>query len=136
MARDHSDSEQVLGRAPKPALNLSGLEPLTVPRSEASFMMIGERTNVTGSPRFRKLIKEGNFEEALAVARQQVENGANMIDVNFDEGLLDGEASMTKFLNLIAAEPDISRVRYQALPQSGLETWSCSLRHPADLRQS
>ena len=73
-------------------------------------MMIGERTNVTGSPRFRKLIKEGDFEEALAVARQQVENGANMIDVNFDEGLLDGEASMTKFLNLIAAEPDISRV--------------------------
>ena len=73
-------------------------------------MMIGERTNVTGSPRFRRLIKEGDFEEALAVARQQVENGANMIDVNFDEGLLDGEASMTKFLNLIAAEPDISRV--------------------------
>jgi len=97
-------------KTPTPALNLSGLEPLSVPRSDASFMMIGERTNVTGSPRFRKLIKEGNFEEALAVARQQVENGANMIDVNFDEGLLDGEASMTKFLNLIAAEPDISRV--------------------------
>ena len=96
--------------SPTPALNLSGLEPLSVPRTDASFMMIGERTNVTGSPRFRKLIKEGNFEEALAVARQQVENGANMIDVNFDEGLLDGEASMTKFLNLIAAEPDISRV--------------------------
>ena len=96
--------------APEPRLNLSGLEPLAVPRANASFMMIGERTNVTGSPRFRKLIKEGDFEEALAVARQQVENGANMIDVNFDEGLLDGEASMTKFLNLIAAEPDISRV--------------------------
>lgn len=74
------------------------------------FLMIGERTNVTGSPRFRKMIKEERFEDAVAVARQQVENGANMIDVNFDEGLLDSEACMTKFLNLIAAEPDISRV--------------------------
>ncbi len=74
------------------------------------FVIIGERTNVTGSPQFRKLIKENRFEEAVAVARQQVENGANIIDVNFDEGLLDSEACMTRFLNLIAAEPDISRV--------------------------
>ena len=74
------------------------------------FLLIGERTNVTGSPAFKKLIKAGDFEAALAVARQQVENGANVIDVNFDEGLLDGEACMTKFLNLIGSEPDISRV--------------------------
>jgi 5-methyltetrahydrofolate--homocysteine methyltransferase len=72
--------------------------------------MIGERTNVTGSPRFKKLILEDKFDEALAVARQQVENGANIIDVNFDEGLLDGEACMTRFLNFVASEPDIARV--------------------------
>ncbi len=76
----------------------------------SNFVMIGERTNVTGSPRFRKLIQEDRFDDALAVARQQVENGANIIDVNFDEGLLDSEACMTRFLNLIASEPDISRV--------------------------
>ncbi len=73
-------------------------------------MMIGERTNVTGSPKFAKLIKEGKFDAALSIARQQVENGANIIDVNFDEGLLDGEACMTKFMNLLMAEPDIARV--------------------------
>ncbi len=74
------------------------------------FLLIGERTNVTGSPRFRKLIQAGDFEAAVAIARQQVDNGANLIDVNFDEGLLDSEACMTRFLNLIAAEPDIARV--------------------------
>ena len=72
--------------------------------------MVGERTNVTGSPRFSKLIKAGNFETALSVAKQQVENGANIIDVNFDEGLLDSVECMKKFLNLIAAEPDIAKV--------------------------
>lgn len=72
--------------------------------------MVGERTNVTGSPAFKKLIVDGNFEQALVVARQQVENGANIIDVNFDEGLLDSEACMARFMNLIAAEPDICRV--------------------------
>ena len=71
--------------------------------------MVGERTNVTGSPRFRKL-KEGKLDEALNIASQQVQNGANIIDVNFDEGLLDSEACMTQFLNLIASEPEISRV--------------------------
>ncbi|MBI1261183.1 MAG: methionine synthase [Rhizobiales bacterium] len=76
----------------------------------ANFINVGERTNVTGSARFRKLITEGNFDEALVVARQQVENGAQMIDVNMDEGMLDSEAAMVKFLNLMAAEPDISRV--------------------------
>jgi 5-methyltetrahydrofolate--homocysteine methyltransferase len=88
---------------------LSGLEPLTI-RPDSNFTMIGERTNVTGSPRFAKLIKAGDFEGALEVARQQVDGGANILDVCFDEGMLDSEASMTRFLNLIAAEPDISRV--------------------------
>ncbi|MBC2606910.1 methionine synthase [Pelagicoccus albus] len=93
-----------------PALRLSGLEPFEVKEARAPFVMVGERTNVTGSPRFKKLIKEEKFDDALAVARQQVENGANIIDINFDEGMLDGEACMTKFLNLVASEPDISRV--------------------------
>ena len=74
------------------------------------FVNIGERTNVTGSAKFRKLITAGDFEAALDVARQQVENGAQIIDVNMDEGMLDSAAAMTRFLNLIAAEPDISRV--------------------------
>ncbi len=87
----------------------SGLEPLKI-TPEANFQMVGERTNVTGSPKFARLIKEEKFEEALVIARQQVENGANMIDVNFDEGLLDGSKTMRYFLNLLAAEPDISRV--------------------------
>lgn len=92
------------------ATRLSGLEPLTIDPQNKSFLMVGERTNVTGSPRFAKLIKENQFEEALSVARSQVENGANILDINFDEGMLDSEACMTHFLNLIAAEPDISRV--------------------------
>lgn len=94
----------------EPALRLSGLEPYEVKGEKAPFVMVGERTNVMGSPRFRRLIKEEKFEDALAVARQQVENGANIIDINFDEGLLDSEACMTKFMNLVASEPDISRV--------------------------
>ena len=90
-------------------LRLSGLEAFTA-RAEIPFINIGERTNVTGSPRFAKLILAGNYDEALAVARQQVEAGAQLIDINMDEGMLDGVAAMTKFLNLIASEPDISRV--------------------------
>ena len=73
-------------------------------------MNVGERTNVTGSPRFAKLILEGQYEEALSVARQQVEGGAQIIDVNMDEGMLDSEEAMTTFLNLVASEPDIARV--------------------------
>ena len=87
-------------------LRLSGLEPLTI-RPDANFVNIGERTNVTGSPSFAKLILAGKFEEALAVARQQVENGAQIIDVNMDEGMLDGVKAMTHFLNLVGSEPDI-----------------------------
>jgi 5-methyltetrahydrofolate--homocysteine methyltransferase len=90
---------------------LSGLEPLNIAQGkEKTFIMVGERTNVTGSPAFAKLIRENKFDEALQVARQQVENGANIIDINFDEGMIDGVACMERFLKLIAAEPDISRV--------------------------
>ena len=87
----------------------SGLEALTI-RPESNFQMVGERTNVTGSPKFSRLVKEEKFSEALDIARQQVESGANIIDINFDEGLLDGPQTMRYFLNLLAAEPDISRV--------------------------
>ena len=90
-------------------LKLSGLEPLII-TPESNFINIGERTNVTGSRKFLRLIKEEKFEEALEVARAQVEGGAQIIDVNMDEGLLDGVEAMTTFLNLIAAEPDIARV--------------------------
>ncbi|MEY4875551.1 MAG: methionine synthase, partial [Bacteroidota bacterium] len=93
----------------KPYLTLAGLEPLTI-RPETNFINIGERTNVTGSKMFARLIKEDKYDEALAVALQQVENGAQVIDVNMDEGMLDGEAAMTRFLNLIASEPNISKV--------------------------
>lgn len=99
-------------RVPKrpPATRLSGLEPLKIEGDSAPFIMIGERTNVTGSPQFAKLIRSDDFDDALVVARQQVENGANIIDVNFDEALLNGEACMERFLNLISSEPDIARV--------------------------
>lgn len=94
----------------KPALRLSGLEPLNIVAGESPFTYVGERTNVTGSPRFKKLIKADDFEGALAIARSQVEKGAQVIDVNFDEGMLEGEQCMTRFLHLVASEPDISRV--------------------------
>lgn len=90
-------------------LKLSGLEPLIV-TTESNFVNIGERTNVTGSKAFLRMIKEGDYEAALAVARDQVENGAQIIDVNMDEGMIDGKEAMVKFLNLIASEPDIARV--------------------------
>jgi 5-methyltetrahydrofolate--homocysteine methyltransferase len=90
-------------------LRLSGLEPFTLTR-ETNFVNIGERTNVTGSKKFARLILAGNFNAGLDIARQQVENGAQVIDVNMDEGMLDGAQAMTTFLNLVAAEPDISRV--------------------------
>lgn len=95
--------------SPESFLRLSGLEPVTI-TPESIFVNIGERTNITGSPKFSKLILSGDFETALTVARQQVEGGAQVIDVNMDEGMIDSEASMTKFLNLIASEPDISKL--------------------------
>ncbi len=107
--------DAVTGLAPRrfepraPRLQLSGLEPFTL-TDEVPFVNVGERTNVTGSAKFRRLVTEGDFAEALDVARQQVENGAQIIDVNMDEGLLDSKQAMVTFLNLIAAEPDIARV--------------------------
>ncbi len=93
----------------EPYLRLSGLEPLVI-RPETNFVNIGERTNVTGSRKFARLIQEENYEEALSVAKDQVEGGAQMIDVNMDEGMLESEEVMTKFLNLMASEPDISKL--------------------------
>jgi 5-methyltetrahydrofolate--homocysteine methyltransferase len=90
-------------------LRLSGLEPLNI-TPEFGFVVVGERTNITGSPKFSKLILAGDFEGALAVARQQVQGGANLLDVNMDEGMIDSEASMTRFLNLIGSEPEIVRI--------------------------
>ena len=98
-----------MSRTNKINLQLSGLEPLYV-NEESIFVNVGERTNVTGSRKFLRLIKEEKYDEALSVAREQVEGGAQIIDVNMDEGMLDGVFAMTKFLNLIAAEPDIARV--------------------------
>jgi 5-methyltetrahydrofolate--homocysteine methyltransferase len=92
-----------------PAMKLSGLEPFNV-TPEVGFVNIGERTNVTGSKVFARMILNNQFDEALVVARQQVENGAQVIDINMDEAMLDSEAAMTRFLNLIASEPDIARV--------------------------
>ncbi|MCH2606544.1 MAG: methionine synthase, partial [Nitrospinales bacterium] len=108
-------SEAVEGVKPRkiPKLDsltkLSGLEPITI-RPDSNFVNVGERTNVTGSARFQRFIKEDNYEEALAVAKQQIENGAQIIDVNMDEGLLDSETAMETFLRMIASEPDIAKV--------------------------
>lgn len=93
----------------QPYLRLAGLEPLTI-RPESNFVNIGERTNVTGSKKFARLIRENKYEEALSVARQQVENGAQVLDVNMDDALLDGAKAMTTFLNLLQAEPDIAKI--------------------------
>ncbi len=107
--------EAVKGIAPRtlpqiaPACRLSGLEPLNIDAGSL-FVNVGERTNVTGSPKFRKLIEAGDYGAAVDVARQQVANGAQIIDVNMDEGMLDSQAAMIRFLNLIGAEPDIARV--------------------------
>jgi 5-methyltetrahydrofolate--homocysteine methyltransferase len=90
-------------------LRLSGLEPLNI-TPEFGFVIIGERTNITGSPKFSKLILAGDLEGALAVARQQVQGGANLLDVNMDEGMIDSEGSMTRFLNLVGSEPEIARI--------------------------
>ncbi len=107
--------EAVAGCAPRAlpeipvACRLAGLEPLTL-TPDSMFVNVGERTNVTGSAKFKRLIKEENYDEALDIARQQVENGAQIIDINMDEGMLDAEACMVRFLKLIASEPDICKV--------------------------
>ncbi|HQE11295.1 MAG TPA: dihydropteroate synthase, partial [Flavipsychrobacter sp.] len=92
-----------------PYLRLSGLEPLVV-RPETNFVNVGERTNVTGSKKFARLIRENKYEEALSVARQQVEGGAQILDVNMDDALLEGELAMTTFINLLQSEPDIAKI--------------------------
>ena len=108
-------AEAVQGVAPRPRpdrpgiVGYSGTEALAV-RPDANFLMIGERTNITGSKRFARLVREENFDAALAVARDQVEAGANILDVNMDEGMIDGPKAMTRFLNLIASEPDITKI--------------------------
>ena len=108
-------SEAVKGVAPRrlPAQGsntvLSGLERLEI-RADSNFINVGERANITGSARFRRLIRSGNFEEAVTVARQQVEDGAQILDINMDEGLLDSESAMERYLKLLASEPDISRL--------------------------
>src|SRR5580693_1159908 len=93
----------------RPYLRLSGLEPLIV-RPETNFINVGERTNVTGSKKFARLIRENKYEEALGVARQQVESGAQILDVNMDDALLEGEKAMQTFLNLLQGEPDIAKI--------------------------
>ncbi|WP_439117424.1 methionine synthase [Nocardioides abyssi] len=93
----------------RPAMRLSGLEPFTIDE-DSLFVNVGERTNITGSARFRTLIKDGDYDTALSVAAQQVENGAQVIDINMDEGMIDGVAAMDRFTKLVASEPDISRV--------------------------
>jgi 5-methyltetrahydrofolate--homocysteine methyltransferase len=92
-----------------PPMKLSGLEPVLI-GTGSLFVNIGERTNVTGSKAFARMILNDQYEEALAVARQQVENGAQIIDINMDEAMLDSQAAMVRFLNLLASEPDIARV--------------------------
>src|SRR6185436_10684064 len=100
-------SHEALAREP---LRLSGSQPFT--QQQGVFMMIGERTNVAGSPKFAKLVKEGNYEAAVSVARQQVENGANVIDICMDEGMIDGVAAMTRFLQLLGSEPEVAKVPF------------------------
>src|SRR5579872_4894528 len=98
-----------LNTEPKP-LRLSGSQPFTQQRGV--FIMIGERTNVAGSPKFAKLVKDGKFEEAVSIARQQVENGANVIDICMDEGMIDGVTAMSRFLQLLASEPEVAKVPF------------------------
>lgn len=101
-------------RTPRPkrsGLRLSGLEALTI-SPQSNFVNVGERTNVTGSRKFAKLVLAGNLEAAVAVARDQVEGGAQIIDINFDEAMLDSEATMVRYLNLLASEPDIAKLPF------------------------
>src|SRR5581483_2802462 len=91
-------------------LRLSGSQPFV--QQPGIFMMVGERTNVAGSPKFAKLIKEGKYEEAVSIARQQVENGANVLDICMDEGMIDGVAAMSRYLLLLASEPEVAKVPF------------------------
>jgi 5-methyltetrahydrofolate--homocysteine methyltransferase len=108
--RTASPSVLVDGTAEAKPLRLSGSQPFT--QQSGVYIMIGERTNVAGSPKFAKLIKQGQYEEAVSIARQQVENGANVIDICMDEGMIDGVAAMTRFLQLLASEPEVAKVPF------------------------
>src|SRR6202453_3438600 len=103
-------TKPALGPVETKPLRLSGSQPFT--QQPGVFIMIGERTNVAGSPRFAKLVKEGKYEEAVSVARQQVENGANVLDICMDEGMIDGVAAMTRYLQLLASEPEVAKVPF------------------------
>src|SRR6202166_1087904 len=105
-----SEEENVSTIVAQKPLRLSGSQPFT--QQPGSFIMIGERTNVAGSPKFAKLVKEGKYQEAVSVARQQVENGANVIDICMDEGMIDGVAAMSRFLQLLASEPEVAKVPF------------------------
>jgi 5-methyltetrahydrofolate--homocysteine methyltransferase len=105
-----SESEKAITTMRSKPLRLSGSQPFT--QQFGVYIMIGERTNVAGSPKFARLVKEGKFEEAVSVARQQVENGANVIDICMDEGMIDGVAAMTRFLQLLASEPEVAKVPF------------------------
>ena len=98
-------------------LRLSGSQPFT--QQAGVYIMIGERTNVAGSPKFARLVKDGKYEEAVSVARQQVENGANVIDICMDEGMIDGVAAMTRFLQLLGSEPEVAKVPFMVDLRSG-----------------
>ncbi|MEN8964511.1 MAG: dihydropteroate synthase, partial [Polaribacter sp.] len=104
-----TNNQQPITINQKRYMKLSGLEPLVL-NENSNFINVGERTNVAGSRKFLRLIKEEKFDEALDIARHQVDGGAQIIDINFDDGLIDGKQAMVRFLNLIAAEPDICRV--------------------------
>src|SRR6202050_3182624 len=104
------DSGNVAPGTERRMLRLSGSQPFT--QQPGVFIVIGERTNVAGSPKFAKLIKEGKYEEAVSVARQQVENGANVLDVCMDEGMIDGVAAMSRYLQLLQSEPEVARVPF------------------------
>ncbi len=108
--RSVSGTENIATGAETKPLRLSGSQPFTQQRGV--FIMIGERTNVAGSPKFAKLVKEGKYEEAVSVARQQVENGANVLDICMDEGMIDGVAAMTRYLQLLASEPEVAKVPF------------------------
>src|SRR6187402_1855490 len=105
-----SENENVVQATETKPLRLSGSQPFT--QQPGVFIMIGERTNVAGSPKFAKLIKEGKYEEAVSVARQQVESGANVIDICMDEGMIDGVAAMSRFLSLLGSEPEVAKVPF------------------------
>ena len=126
-----SDSASALQPSKAKPLRLSGSQPFT--QQAGVYIMIGERTNVAGSPKFARLIKEGKYEEAVSVARQQVENGANVLDICMDEGMIDGVTAMTRFLQLLGSEPEVAKVPFM-VDSSKWEVIEAGLEVPAGQR--